>query len=199
MKRSILLFSLTVLSFSLFAQDIKLPEPQKEGGMPLMEALSLRQTTREFSSKELCPQTLSNLLWAAYGFNREDKRVVPSANNRQAFDVYVILEKGAYLYDAKENTLILKKEGDFRSSAGRQNFVAIAPVNLIYVADLGKTNGETARVDCGFIAQNVYLFCASEKLGTVVRGWFDKDELHQLLNLTEQQEVILTQTVGYNP
>ncbi|MDR0233004.1 MAG: SagB/ThcOx family dehydrogenase [Dysgonamonadaceae bacterium] len=200
MKRSILLFSLTVLSFSFFAQDIKLPAPQKEGGMPLMEALSLRQTTREFSSKGLYPQTLSNLLWAAYGFNREDKRVVPSANNRQSFDVYVILEKGVYLYDAKENTLILKKEGDFRSSAGRQDFVAIAPVNLIYVADLRKTSSrDMAFADCGFISQNVYLFCASERLGTVVRGWFDKDELHQLLNLTEQQEVILTQTVGYNP
>jgi len=198
MKRSILLFGLTVLSFSLFAQDIELPAPQKTGGMPLMEALSLRQTTREFSSKELCPQTLSNLLWAAYGFNREDRRVVPSANNRQAFDVFVFLEKGVYLYDAKANALILKQEGDFRKSAGRQAFVAEVPVNLVYVADLGKQSSrDMVFADCGFIAQNVYLFCASEGLGTVVRGFFDKNELHQLLNLTEQQEVILTQTVGY--
>jgi len=197
MKRSILLFGLTVLSFSLFAQNIELPAPQKTGGMPLMEALSLRQTTREFSSKELCQQTLSNLLWAAYGFNREDKRVVPSASNKQEFDVYVILEKGVYLYDAKENTLILKQEGDYRKSAGKQDFVAVAPVNLIYVANLEKSNREMACADCGFIAQNVYLFCASEKLGAVVRGFFDKDELHKLLNLTDNQDVILTQTVGY--
>jgi len=193
MKRTILLFGLTVLSFSLFAQDIKLPAPQKTGGKPLMEALSLRQSTREFSDKELSQQTLSNLLWAAYGFNRPDKRVVPSANNRQGFDVYVVLEKGVYLYDAKANQLILKAKGDHRACAGKQGFVATAPLNLIYVAN----SKETARVDCGFISQDVYLFCASEDLGTVVRGSFDQDELHQLLNLSENAEVILTQTVGY--
>jgi len=199
MKRSILLFSLTILSFSLFAQDIQLPAPQRTGGMPLMEALNLRQTTREFSGKELSRQTLSNLLWAAYGFNREDKRVVPSASNKQEFEVYAILEKGVYLYDAKENTLILKQEGDFRKSAGAQNFVAVAPLNLIYVANLEKSNREMASADCGFIAQNVYLFCASENLGTVVRGSFNRDELHKLLNLAEKQDIILAQTVGYRP
>ena len=199
MKRSILLFSLTILSLSLFAQDIKLPAPQRTGGMPLMDALNLRQSTREFSSKELSRQTLSDLLWAAYGFNRENKRVVPSANNKQEFEVYVILEKGAYLYDAKENVLILKQEGDFRKSAGTQGYVAGAPLNLIYVANLEKSSREMACADCGFIAQNVYLFCASEKLGTVVRGSFNKDELHKLLNLAEKQDIILAQTVGYNP
>ncbi len=197
MKRTILLLGLTILSFSLFAQDIKLPTPQKTGGKPLMETLNLRQTTREFSSKELSQQTLSNLLWAAYGFNRADKRVVPSANNKQEFDVYIILEKGIYLYDAKANQLIFKQKGDYRKSAGKQDFVAVAPVNLIYVANLEKSGREMAYADCGFIAQNVYLFCASEKLGTVVRGYFDKDELHKLLNLSDKKEVILTQTVGY--
>ncbi len=211
MKRSILLFSLAVLLLSCakkekendhpisFTQDIvELPAPKKTGGMPLMQALSLRQSAREYSSKELSAQTLSNLLWSAYGFNRENMRVVPSANNKQSFDVFAVLEKGIYLYDAKENTLIRKKEGDFRKNTGRQEFVAGAPVNLIFVADLGKTtNRDMALADCGYISQNVYLFCASEGLGTVVRGFFDKDELHKLLDLAEQQEVILTQTVGY--
>ena len=197
MKRRILLFSLTVLSFSLFAQDIKLPAPKKTGGKPLMEVINLRQSTREFSEKELSMQTLSNLLWAAYGFNREDKRVVPSANNKQEFDVYVVLKKGIYLYDAKANQLIFKINGDHRKSAGKQDYVYTAPVNLLYVADLNKMGRETASADCGFISQNVYLFCASENLGTVVRGYFDKNELHSLLNLSEKQEVILTQTVGY--
>ena len=197
MKRIIFLFSVTVLSFSLFAQDIKLPAPKKTGGKPLMEALNLRQSTREFSSKALNNQTLSNLLWAAYGFNRADKRVAPSANNKQEFEVYVALEKGIYLYDAKANFLILKVKGDFRKNTGKQDYVAKAPVNLMFVADLEKMGKDMACADCGFISQNVYLFCASENLGTVVRGYFDKDELHKLLKLAEKQEVILTQTVGY--
>ena len=188
---------LAILSFSLFAQNVQLPAPQQTGGKPLMEALSQRQTTREFSGEALSQQTLSNLLWAAYGFNRADRRVVPSANNRQQFEVYVALEKGVYLYDAQANQLALKLDGDYRKSTGRQDFVATAPVNLIYVADLGKSGREMSYADCGFIAQNVYLFCASEDLGTVVRGSFDKDKLHELLNLSEKQEIILTQTVGY--
>ncbi len=192
-----MLSGLTILSCSLFAQDIKLPDPQKTGGMPLMDAISLRQSTREFSDKELSQQTLSNLLWVAYGFNREDKRVVPSASNKQSFEVYVALESGIYLYDAKINQLILKVKGDHRANTGKQDFVATAPVNLIFVSDLEKTDRETSRVDCGFISQNVYLYCASEGLATVVRGYFDGNELRQLLNLPEKYDVVLTQTVGY--
>ena len=185
------------LSCTAQAQDIQLPAPQKTGGKPLMDAINDRKSTREFSEKELDQQTLSNLLWVAYGFNRENMRVVPSANNKQEFAVYVILKTGAYLYDTNENKLILKEAGDFRVKAGKQEYVHTAPVNLIYVADLNKSSREMAGADCGFISQNVYLYCASEDLGTVVRGYFDKDELHTLLKLGEKEEVILTQTVGY--
>ena len=195
MKRIIFSLALFAVSFSLFAQDIKLPAPKKTGGMPLMEAINQRQSTREFSSKELSQQTLSNLLWVAYGFNRTDKRVVPSANNKQEFDVYVVLQKGIYLYDAKANSLILKSKGDFRKSTGKQDYVASAPVNLVFVANTEKSNSGSA--DCGFISQNVYLFCASENIGTVVRGYFDKEELSKVLNLSPKQDIILTQTVGY--
>ena len=205
MKRT-MLFSLTILLLSglsilpcpLFAQDIYLPAPEKTGGMPLMEAINLRQSTREFSSKELSQQTLSNLLWTAYGFNREDKRVVPSANNKQSFEVYVALENGIYLYDAKANQLILKVNGDHRAATGKQDYAATAPVNLLYVADYEKQpDRTTSHIDCGFLSQNVYLFCASEGLATVVRGWIDKEAIRNLLGLSEKHEVILAQTVGY--
>lgn len=177
--------------------DIKLPEPNRTGGIPLMDALNKRQSTREFSEQELDVQTLSDLLWAAYGFNREDKRTVPSALNKQEFTVYAVMKSGVYAYDAKENILYLKAEGDFRAKAGGQDFVATAPLNLVYVADLEKNTREGATVDCGFIAQNVYLYCASAGLGTVVRGWFDKEELGAALQLNEKEVPILTQTVGY--
>jgi hypothetical protein len=183
--------------FSCTAQDIALPSPDKTGGKPLMEALNERQSTREYADKELDNQTLSDLLWAAYGFNRENKRTAPSANDKQEFILYAVLKSGVYVYDAKANTLIQKVKGDFRSKTGKQEFVTVAPLNLVYVVDLKKNSAEGAAVDCGFISQNVYLYCASAGLGTVVRGWFDKDEVRTALQLGEDEEPVLTQTVGY--
>ncbi len=194
------LFLFAILScfcLNLSAQDIQLPAPQKTGGKPLMEAINLRQSNRNFSDKELDIQTLSNLMWVAYGFNRPDKRVVPSANNKQEFEVYITLKTGVYLYDAKGNKLILKLKGDHRKIAGTQDFVGVAPLNFIYVANLENAPINYARTDCGFIAQNVYLYCASAGLGTVVRGYFDQDTIKKALDLGDKREVILCQTVGY--
>ncbi len=197
MNRLFIITFMASFCLSCTAQDIKLPAPNKTGGKPLMEALNERQSTREYSEKELDEQTLSDLLWAAYGFNREDKRTVPSANDKQEFIIYVVLKSGVYVYDAKENILTQKVEGDYRAKTGGQDFVAVAPLNLVYVADLNKNSAEGAAVDCGFISQNVYLYCASAGLGTVVRGWFDKEEVKTALQLSENETPILTQTVGY--
>ncbi|MDR0543398.1 MAG: SagB/ThcOx family dehydrogenase [Dysgonamonadaceae bacterium] len=197
MNKLVILSLCSMLCIACKAQNISLPQPQTTGGKPLMEALNDRQTTREFSDKELDVQTLSDLLWAAYGFNRDDKRTAPSANNRQEFIIYAVLKSGVYVYDSKANELILKVEGDFRSATGKQDFVTVAPLNLVFVADLTKNSAEGAATDVGFISQNVYLYCASAGLGTVVRGWFDKAEVKTALQLSETEEPILTQTVGY--
>jgi SagB-type dehydrogenase family enzyme len=182
-----------------------LPSPQKDGGKPLMQALMLRQSARSYSDAALTLQQLSNLLWAADGINREGsgKRTAPSANNAQEIDVYVLLREGTYLYRPAGHTLEPVLARDLRASAGRQEFVAAAAVNLVYVADISrmKASEESDRLlysgaDAGFIAQNVYLFCASEGLGTVVRGWLDRDALAKELNLKATQRIILAQTVG---
>lgn len=159
-----------------------------------MEALNLRQSSRSFSPKQLDPQTLSNLLWAGYGFNREGMRTVPSANNRQEIDLYVMFKDGIYMYDAKANELKLVAKGDFRKGLGGQQFAHDAALNLICVTNLSKGSG---RETSSFILQNVYLFCASEGLGAVIRGSFDKNLLAEYLKLTKDQEVVLTQAVGY--
>ena len=195
MNKSIFTLLLAGCVFSVSAQDIELPTPQKTGGMPLMEALNLRQTTREFSSEELDLQTLSDLLWAAYGFNRPDKRVVPSANNKQEIDLYVCLKSGIYFYDANANRLIQKVEGDHRKSMGKQDFVWNAPLNVFLVGNSDISG--SYQIDSGFIVQNIYLFCASMDLATVVRGYFDAKEIHDLMNFTDQQVVVITQTVGH--
>lgn len=189
-------FALT--GFFVQAQDIQLPTPVKTGGKPLMQALSERKSTRSFQDKALSNQMLSDLLWAANGFNRPDKRTAPTANNRQELDLYVALKSGIYLYDAKANKLKLIKKGDFRKNTGMQDYVATAPLNVIFVSDLAKSSSEQyAYTDCGFVAQNIYLYCASAGLGAVVRGSFDKNELAKLLNLTGKQQVMLTQSVGF--
>ena len=196
MKKILLLVSF--LPFCLNAQNIKLPAPVREGGKPLMEALNHRRSLRSFVGKELSPQMLSNLLWAAFGYNRADKRTAPSALNKQSIEIYVATPHGIYLYAPKQNELQLKVKGDYRKQTGMQPFVGTAYMELIYISKTIPVNTEMLYADCGFIAQNVYLFCASEKLGTVVRGSVPKEELIKILGLSNKNQILLCQTVGYN-
>ena len=191
------------------AQELKpitLPAPQTEGGKPLMQALKERKTSREFSPRELPPQVLSHLLWAAFGINRPEsgRRTAPSANNRQEVEIYVASSEGLYLYNVKDHTLQPVLTQDIRALTGKQDFVKDAPINLVYVADFSKMGKApdgrkevNANADTGFISQNVYLFCASEGLATVVRGRVDKPALEKAMGLRPDQKVILAQTVGY--
>ena len=185
---------------------IKLPEPNMKGGMPLMEALKARQTQREYSPGELPMQVMSDMLWAAFGINRAEsgKRTAPSAMNMQEIDIYVALKQGLYLYDAENHALDPVLEADIRADTGPQPFVKDAPVNLVYVADHSKMSKLSedqqnfySGCDTGFISQNVYLFCASEGLATVVRGYVDKEVLAKTMGLAENQKIVLAQTVGY--
>jgi SagB-type dehydrogenase family enzyme len=187
-------------------KPIQLLPPQTDGGRPLMQVLKDRKSSREFGTEKLPQQVLSNLLWAAFGINRADsaKRTAPSAMNWQEIDVYVAMADGLYLYDAKGNTLQPILAQDVRAAAGIQPFVKDVPVNLIYVADftkMGKATDEDkvfySAANTGFIAENVYLFCASEGLATVVRNLIDKPALSKIMKLRPEQRVILAQSVGY--
>jgi SagB-type dehydrogenase family enzyme len=204
-----LLFVWFFCSAVTLGQELKplnLPAPQTGGGMPLMQALKNRHSTREFSSEKLPPQVLANLLWAAFGINRPDegKRTAPSAMNWQEIDVYVALSDGLYVYDAKGNKLDPILGEDVRGATGVQPFVKDAPVDLIYVADFAKAARGSdedrnfySSADVGFIAQNVYLFCASEGLAVVVRGSVDRVALGKVMKLRPDQKILLAQTVGY--
>ncbi len=201
---SVLIFPL--LSCAKENKDINLPPPKMKGGRPLMEVLKDRRSMRSFSNKELSLQELSNLLWAAFGVNRpeEGKRTAPSAMNKQEIDIYVVKKDGLYLYNANKNVLIKILDEDIRGATGGQDFVKDAPLNLIYVADyprMGDISKESkdfySAANTGFISQNVYLYCASEGLGTVVRGWVDRNKLHTVMKLKEDQKIILAQTIGY--
>ena len=186
--------------------DIALPAPRTEGGKPLMQVFKDRQSSRAFAAEKLSNQIVADLLWAAAGVNRADsgKRTAPSARNWQEIEVYAVMEGGVYLYDAKANLLRAVMKDDIRKLTGTQDFVASAPLTLVYVADISKMTGSSpddhdlyVGVDTGFISENVYLFCASEGLATVVRGSVDRKALAEALNLPENKRVTFAQTVGY--
>ena len=187
------------------ARTLTLPPPQTEGGLPLMQALHQRQSQREFDAAPLEPQTLSNLMWAAAGINRPllEGRTAPSAMNSQEIDVYVALPEGLYRYDPSAHALLLVSATDVRRVTGYQDFVDRAPLDLIFVADHARIKAvpvaqreSYASAAAGAMAQNVYLFCASAGLATVIRAWIDRQALSQAMGLEADQQILLAQTVG---
>lgn len=188
------------------ADVIVLPPSQRWGGRPLLEALKERRSTREFGPRPLPIGVLSNLMWAAFGINRPETRgrTAPSAHDWEEIDVYVALASGLYVYDAQYHLLRNRLARDIRAATGLQALAAEAPVDLVYVADLSRMvqaspeeQAQYAGPDAGFIAQNVYLFCASEGLATVVRGMIDREALAVEMGLGARQQIILAQSVGY--
>ena len=190
-----------------FAQErtIQLPKPETDRN-PFLQLLTKRESSRAFRTEPLPVNVLANLLWAAAGVNRPEsgKRTAPTANNRQEIDVYAATDTGLYLYDAKANALRSIVEKDIREMTGKQPFVREAAVNLVYVADYGKVGGASeedklmyAAAATGFISQNVYLYCASAGLATVVRAMVDRPPLTALMKLRPTQRIILVQSVGF--
>jgi SagB-type dehydrogenase family enzyme len=187
-------------------KTIQLLQPQMDSGRPLMQVLRDRRSSRTFGAERLPTQVLSNMLWAAFGVNLPDSggRTAPSAMNWQEIDIYVAMADGLYLYDAKSHALKQVLGEDIRAGTGLQPYVQEAPVNLVYVADFSKMGKMTdedkvffSAANTGFIGQNVYLFCASEGLATVVRGAIDKPALAKVMGLQPNQKIILAQSVGY--
>ena len=198
-------------------QPIMLPQPEKDGGKSLLASLLERKTTRTISSKELPMQVISNLLWAAFGVNRDiagfgkKGRTAPSASNSQEIDLYVALQCGVFIYEAIHHILLPVVEGDFRARSGRRS-AGTAPLNIFYIVDLnrydlGPTQPDRAigdpevqksyyYTDTGFIAQNVYLYAASFGLA----AWFhncDKENTFKEFKLKPTQYVLFAQTIGY--
>jgi nitroreductase len=186
-------------------KPVALAKPRLKGGVSLLEALARRRSTREFAPRRLSSRHLSEILWAAFGVNRPDKhRTAPTWRGMFAIDVYAVLAEGAYFYDAEAHRLVPHKVGNFQAMTGTQDFVAGAPLNLLYVAELSRMGPGTAdsrkisaAADAACIGENVYLYCASERLGTVFRGNVDRDLLHKALDFKAEQYIAYAQTVGY--
>ncbi|WP_428897764.1 Nitroreductase [Parelusimicrobium proximum] len=201
-KLLVLLFLITFIFPASFAKEaksgeltkktiktIKLKDPQKKAGIPIMQALSERKSVRSFSERELGLQTLSNLLWAAVGVNRADgKRTAPTARNKQEIDVYACLKDGAYFYNAQKHILEFVSEGDCR--------VLESPVTLLIVINAPK-DYTWGYVDAGIVSQNISLFASGTGLATVARGSMPTVFFSKMLGLKENQQLVLNHPVGY--
>ena len=171
-----------------------------------MQALANRTSTKEFTNRSVPLEQISNLLWAAFGINRPEsgKRTAASAGNSQDIEVYLVLQKAVYVYQANEHSLIPVVNQDVRSLAATQDYARLAPINLVYVSDFSKMPEQFkakkpvyAAFHAGSISQNVYLYCASAGLGAVVRDSIDRAGLRTTLNLREEQMIVMAQSVGH--
>ena len=206
--KSIALLLLLAISAGVYAAESSvtksLPAPQMTGGKPVMQALKERKSIRDYKPDALTDQQMSDLLWAAFGINRPeiDHRTAPSAQNTQDVDIYVAMVDGLYQYEAKPHRLVKVADRDLRPLTSGQPFAKVAPVQLIYVSDFSrmpKVKPELrdlyAGVDTGCIIQNVYLYCASAGLASVVHE-LDRDPLAKAMNLRPDQHIVVAQTVG---
>ena len=185
------------------ADAIKLPPPDRDSGVTVMQALKARHSERAFSDKDVPMDVLSGVLWAANGFNRPDKRTNATGMNKQTIAIYAIMKSGAYRYDAKENALVKVCDGDLRPAiAGHQPFAATAPVSLLITADVsdsvykGKWN-TLSHYDAGIVSGNIYLYCAANGLATVCRGTMDRDALKKALNFGDSIVLHLNHPIGW--
>jgi SagB-type dehydrogenase family enzyme len=191
---------------------IKLPNPQKDLEFPLMKALEKRRTKRKWVNTNLTYQEISDLLWAACGITVEEtqkskcKRTAPSARNSQTIKVYIALNTGLFLYNEKNNELILISDKDIREHISNQKMIKSTPVGLIYVSDYSRLKGYlgtddnrkwfVAGTETGFISQNVYLYCAAANLSTAVIGLVNRKKLQEIMELRDCEKVVYTQAVG---
>lgn len=188
--------------------EISLPNPDKNVDMTVFQALSFRQSEREYvADKDIDNAVLSQLLWAACGVNRpEEKRITAaSCMNLQDVKVYVVRADGAWLYEPYSHSLQLASKKDLRKQvAGPQDFAAAAPLCLVLVSDQSKYRNQDdgskqmGAVDCGIVSTNIYMACTALGLGTVARATMDQDALRKALKLADTDLLVLNHPVGYS-
>ena len=189
-------FMMTMILGTATASELtvqKLPKPIITGGKPLMEVIASRKTERTYSKKTIDEQTLSEILWSAWGISHEDKRTIPTSRNKQNLKVYAIKADGVWLYNAEKNTLELVSNKDMRKLFATQEFVEAAPLTLLYTG----SDSKNSPMHAGSAYQNVGLYCTSKGLNNVVRGYFDYEQAQKELNLPQDEKIIISQTIGW--
>jgi hypothetical protein len=101
------------------ANAMVLPPPRSKGGQPLITALKLRRSIREYADRPLPQQLLSDLLWAAFGINRPNAdRTAPYWRHIMVMDIYAATANGVWRYEPKDHTLLAHLNDDIRAQTG---------------------------------------------------------------------------------
>ena len=194
MNKTIGMIMAGLMSTSVMAADIQLPPPDKMNATPLVQALETRQSDREFSDKVVDTQTLSTILWAAYGVNRADgKRTIPTAMDKKDLNVYVFNKDGIWLYDADANTLKQQSTENHLDLFALQDYMQPVSTVLVYTG----SKDDYAAMHAGSAYQNVELYVAANNMASIVRGFYDRKKVPQVLKLPAGQRVIITQAIGW--
>ena len=198
MKKAILMSAMSLMATSVMAADVqKLPAPDlKQTSPALMELFNTRHSERSFNpEKQIDEQTLSEILWSAFGVNQNGKRTIPTARNEQNLKVFVMTKDGIWLYNGKDHQLEKVSDENAIAFAGKdQEYVKDAPVHLVYTS----SDKHWGYAHAGSAYQNVYLYATAKGVSTVIRGWIDAKELHRALKLGKDEEVLLHQALGYS-
>lgn len=209
MKIKTIVILFLILNITIDAQDkiVKLNPPELDKGFLVMQAFKMRASASEFDTTKLSLQDISNLLWAANGINRPEskKRTAPSARNVKDIDVYICIEEGVFFYDPDNHSIVLIREGDYRSIVSNtQPNMAKAPLFCILVSDFSRFPSSTdsnknfwATADAGIVSQNISIFCSGMNFLTRPRAQMDHNKLHELLKLKKSQRLILNHPVSY--
>jgi hypothetical protein len=192
LKKFCLLTVFTLFATSVYANNtISLPNPIRESD--LMNTIDLRVSSRHYSNKEISIQTLSDILWVAFGVNKNGTRTIATAQNEQNLKLYVVYKGVVWYYDAFQNSLIRITNENVMGDLAKQKFVEDASINLIFVG----SDKEYSAFHAGSATQNVYLYATKNGLNTIVRGLIDKEALKRKLKLTSDEFVIINQVIGY--
>lgn len=179
---------------SALAADIKLPEPDKTNTATLISALENRHSDREFSDKAVDNKTLSTILWAAYGVNRADgRRTIPTALNKKDLNIYVFNQDGIWLYNAEKNTLEQQSAENHLDLFKLQDYMQPVSTVLVYTG----SGEDYAAMHAGSAYQNVELYVAANNMASVVRGYYDREKVPEVLKLADGQRVIISQAIGW--
>lgn len=194
MKKTTVFLMIGLMTTAVMAADIKLPVPDKTNPMTLMHALDRRHSDREFSDKIVDDQTLSTILWAAYGVNRTDgKRTIPTALDKKDLNIYVFNKDGIWLYDAPTHALQQQSNENHLGLFQKQDYMKDVSTVLVYT---GSTE-DYAVMHAGSAYQNVELYAAANNMASIVRGFFEREKVAEILKLPNGQRVIISQAIGW--
>ena len=202
------------------APKVKLELPEKDGGMPIWQAINRRRSVRSFSETPLKKAALSQLLWSSQGITVESMgyefRATPSAGALYPVETYLVIhnaeeiDPGTYHYGVENHELEQLKPGDFRDEVARaaldQDMAFSANVVFIWTAVFARSKWKYSQrayryvyLDAGHIAQSLALAAVSLGLGTCQIAALYDEEVNSLLDVDGEQESVLYMTVVGRP